>query len=508
MALFRFYPFRLATVLAAFAVLIGCTHTLKTSKIPTLQAGSPLKGISPKIFAFKEFRDLRPTDDPFLVSVEPYGHKMKLDQPAATVVATAVRKELERNGHTSVLDSPNLKSDFLVEGTVNTYFYIMGQRVYYAKVAAKVKMELRVSRVSLKERVLKKSYQGEYSASNALGITWGMKKDVLNQALLEMVKEMSTDPELIAFLKEAPEAKPTTLEKEITNVGLTSKKEPPLPEKEVSKDRPAEKEKPDGSPQEKSQARKELRTEKEVNVTESQTKLPLQEQTRWFLGLWRGILPGKNETRLLEILTVKRLDSRKMEAKANYGITGRKMDLITMTLFSEQNGTIQISFTTPADSKVKLQKASETRLEGTFETKDGKRKTIRYWKEGVIADINPKLKNYLGTWQGKWSEPGSDTSRDAKVTIAYIDGTAASVLHEWEAVTITANRIAREYATTWTWNHATVNAKGAVEFRTLDGERIFIFELSPDQNSLKGELRGIISSNLNFYRTIELIRIK
>jgi uncharacterized lipoprotein YajG len=64
-------------------------------------------------------------------------------------------------------------------------------------------MELKVRRVSLEDRVLTKSYQGEYFLSDAFEITWGMKKDVLNQALIEMVKQMSTDLELIAFLKEA-----------------------------------------------------------------------------------------------------------------------------------------------------------------------------------------------------------------------------------------------------------------------------------------------------------------
>jgi hypothetical protein len=201
MAPIRFYLFRLAAALAVPVMLVGCTHTLKSNKIPTLQTGSPLKGISQKTFAFKEFRDARPTDNPFLVGAEFRG-RVKLDQPAATVVATAVRKELERNGHTCVVDSPQLKSDFVIEGTLHTYFYINEERVHVQKVTANVRMELKVSHVSLRERVLKKSYQGEYSYANALAMTWGMKKDTLNQALLEMVKQMSTDPELIAFLKE------------------------------------------------------------------------------------------------------------------------------------------------------------------------------------------------------------------------------------------------------------------------------------------------------------------
>jgi hypothetical protein len=80
-------------------------------------------------------------------------------------------------------------------------------------------------------------------------------------------------------------------------------------------------------------------------VIESQTKLPSQEQTEWLLGLWKGILPGKSKTRLLDILTIKRVDGRKMEAKGNYGMASQEMNPITMTLLPEQNSIIQISFT-------------------------------------------------------------------------------------------------------------------------------------------------------------------
>jgi hypothetical protein len=117
---FRFYLFRLAVVLAVPVLSIGCTYTLKSDEIPTLQTGSPLRGIVPKTFAFRKFKDARLINDPFLVGVEYNRGKMKLDQPVATVVATAVRKELERNGHTCVVDSPQLKSDFVIEGTVYT----------------------------------------------------------------------------------------------------------------------------------------------------------------------------------------------------------------------------------------------------------------------------------------------------------------------------------------------------------------------------------------------------
>ena len=199
----RFYLFRLAAVVAALVMLIGCTPIMKTDKIPTLQTGSPLKGIAPKTFAFKEFKDQRPTKDPFLVEGESHSGQWKLDQTATTVVATAVRKELERNGHTCVVDSSQSKADFVIEGALYRYSYIRVQSLVKTKVTAYLKMELTVRRVSPREGALTKSYQGEYGLSDAGGgISRGTMEDILNQAILETVKQISTDPELISFLKE------------------------------------------------------------------------------------------------------------------------------------------------------------------------------------------------------------------------------------------------------------------------------------------------------------------
>jgi len=254
--------------------------------------------------------------------------------------------------------------------------------------------------------------------------------------------------------------------------------------------------------------------EPQKKVIESQDQVPSREQTDWLLGLWKGILPGKSEIRLLEILTIKKVNDRKMEGKANHGMTGQKMNPITLTLISEQDGTIQISFATPAQNKIKLKKASENRMEGLFETKDGKQLTIRFWKEDVIANIRPELKNYLGTWQGRWSETESIESFDAKVTIAYIDGSAASVRSERETIrqhykdSKTGESGVREHEATWSWHHATVTPKGTIEHPSRDGKRIFIFELSSDQNSLLGQEKGVTPSNLNFHRRIKLSHVK
>lgn len=196
---YNLYLFRLAAIMAVSVMVVGCTHTIKSNEISVSQAGSPMKAVRPKTFAFKEFKDIRGTD-PFLVAKVGV-HKFKLDQPAATVVATMIRKELQRNGHMCVIDLPQAKSDFIIEGTVYKCWFTTEQVGFFSKkVTANVAVKLAVSPVSPGKGVLTKSYEGEYHLA---GVTVGMEKgkDILDQAILAMLKEMSTDPELIAFLE-------------------------------------------------------------------------------------------------------------------------------------------------------------------------------------------------------------------------------------------------------------------------------------------------------------------
>jgi len=175
---YNIYLFTLAAAVAVTAALAGCFN-MKASEISTLKTGSPLKGVRPKTFAFKEFKDTR--------GIDPYhvwgGYK--LDQPAASVVAMVIRKELERNGHRCVAYSAQANRDFIIEGSVSAYSVLV------------VGVKMTVNSVSPEKGMITKTYEGEVRGSYN-GYTWNTK---FNHALLAMVKEMSTDPDLIAFLE-------------------------------------------------------------------------------------------------------------------------------------------------------------------------------------------------------------------------------------------------------------------------------------------------------------------
>jgi len=172
----------------------GCTHTMKKDEVSTLQVGSPLKGISPKTFAFKEFKDARGRD-PYLMYSQ-----HKLEQPATAFVATAIMKELERNGHTCIPYSPQPKADFIVEGSVFKCWILRSQGMSTTTLTANVGAKITVSPASAENRVMTKTYEGEYRSGGVAGVDWKWK-DILNQALLNMLKEFSTDSDLVMFLE-------------------------------------------------------------------------------------------------------------------------------------------------------------------------------------------------------------------------------------------------------------------------------------------------------------------
>jgi uncharacterized lipoprotein YajG len=190
---------RFVALLAVLNALLGCslTHTLKTADIPKLQVGSPLRSVPPTTFAFREFRDVR--NDKELIAN--FGlHKYRLDQPAAIVVAAAIRKELERNGHTCVMESSQSKSDFIVEGTVYKYFLTIDADFWSGYINGNVATKLTITSNHSDKKEFVRNYEGKYRIAGSDGPA-GATADVSNQTLLEMVKEISRDPDLIEFIR-------------------------------------------------------------------------------------------------------------------------------------------------------------------------------------------------------------------------------------------------------------------------------------------------------------------
>jgi hypothetical protein len=113
-----------------FFAFAGCSvnHTIKSSDIPPLQTGSPLKSVSPRIFAFKGFKDVRSGDSYVVLNTRDgdIATMIRLDQPAAAVVAMTIRRNLKK-GHKCIRNSKEAAADFTIEGTVYK-FWLMRDR--------------------------------------------------------------------------------------------------------------------------------------------------------------------------------------------------------------------------------------------------------------------------------------------------------------------------------------------------------------------------------------------
>ena len=173
--------------------------------------GSPLRSVSPKTFVFKEFKDVRGAADPMLLMKAPF-NEWKMAQTTAVVIATAIKREFEVNGHTCLEDTPQPKPDFVVDGTIYKYGVTVGAGggAFKQKFRAEVAMNLTVRSVSDAKRILIKEYKGEYAGfTGSIGSgtlqscqMGGLQFcELLKAALFEMIEEISTDPELIAFIE-------------------------------------------------------------------------------------------------------------------------------------------------------------------------------------------------------------------------------------------------------------------------------------------------------------------
>lgn len=141
------------------------------------------------------------------------------------------------------------------------------------------------------------------------------------------------------------------------------------------------------------------------------------------IGTWIGILPDPEPTRTMQIQEVKGMPSGQkdvFEAKGVYGITGKKMLPVSITIaFAE--GKFQLSFLTPAKSKVLLTLATPTHMEGMFVPVKGKEMPFLFQKEGQMAMADPALSGRTGASDADPSSPMKPERQPSKQPILRIE---------------------------------------------------------------------------------------
>ncbi len=176
--------------------LCGCSATIKNNRNLSLQSGSPLQSVSPKEFAFTEFHNATGVKPGLFLRTGL--HTVVLQDPVETLASDAIKRELERNGH-KCRSSQTPHTDFLVRGSVLKYQLLFG--VGWSAVNAKgiVAVNLTISRGTQSSEIFNKSYEGEVLVTSGL-VTVNDRAILMGDALMDMVKKISTDEQLIAFL--------------------------------------------------------------------------------------------------------------------------------------------------------------------------------------------------------------------------------------------------------------------------------------------------------------------
>jgi len=168
-------------------------------QIPRLEGGSPLSGIEPVTFVIKaEDR----TGKYVARGVAPGWRPAELDRKVSDVVAEAIATELKRNGH-RVLDSSDInKADLVMIGIVLRYWVDVREGVFKKEHIGIAKVQITILRAKDSVEMLSKTYEGVYHRTQHLEIPGvGYYKDILVNALLNMVKDFTTDPEFLDCLQ-------------------------------------------------------------------------------------------------------------------------------------------------------------------------------------------------------------------------------------------------------------------------------------------------------------------
>jgi hypothetical protein len=188
------------TILSA-VMLTGCaskSFNLIQDDLPQSQTGSLLKGVHNSTFALNELSDTRGTDSTCIGLF--FDSKILLNRPVASVVSDMIKKEFKRNGHSFIETTSSSSPDYIVEGSVSKYWFIF-LNDYYAnhRWIGTVGVELKIVSRKDNKRVYRKYYRGEFMKRGD-GKIENLVVGIMDQALLSMVRDISSDQELADFI--------------------------------------------------------------------------------------------------------------------------------------------------------------------------------------------------------------------------------------------------------------------------------------------------------------------
>ena len=157
-------------------------------------------------------------------------------------------------------------------------------------------------------------------------------------------------------------------------------------------------------------------------------EVSLQGLSTQLTGTWIGVLEGKEPTRTVQIQEIHKVETLErvpFEGKAIYGITGKRMDPVSIAI-AFNDGKAQVSLLSPAKSRILLTMTNAMRMDGTFTAVGKTERNFRWWKTGLREPLDENLAGLVGTWKGQWRN-----GLEAQLRVDYLDAMAASVTYVW-----------------------------------------------------------------------------
>jgi|SRR5262245_30893226 len=192
----------LAPAVLATVARSGCAFTKSTLDVglePTNTARGPLSGIPLTTFAMATLIDKRPDTDRIGYTRNGGGSKtadIVAARPVPAIVRDAIVAELSANGHR--LDDAG---DVVVTGDVTTFWFDTVVSVGSLEFSGLVAADLTFTDAKTGRAPVTRTYQGHDTEKTMMGGLDGTWQRIMNTALERMVREVATDPRLLAALR-------------------------------------------------------------------------------------------------------------------------------------------------------------------------------------------------------------------------------------------------------------------------------------------------------------------
>jgi hypothetical protein len=188
--------------LSALVLLGGCAFTKATLNVgytDAMATRGPLSSVTPRRIDLGAFTDKRAETERIGYKRNMYGSKtadIVTTKPVPEIVKDALTAEFRKNGH----EVTTANRDLVISGDITTFWFEFQVNFFTVEFFGTSAVKLNVVDGKTGKTLLTRDYQGHYTEKSGGGLdgTW---ERVMNEALQRMVREISTDLQLIRVLK-------------------------------------------------------------------------------------------------------------------------------------------------------------------------------------------------------------------------------------------------------------------------------------------------------------------